>query len=179
MKLSKTKEQFILHWGEMGTKWGVNRSVSQIHALLFITGQPMHAEEIVQALTMARSNVSNSLKELQNWQLIHTVSVLGDRREHFSTDADVWELLRTITAERQRREIEPTVKFLQQLMDSDDFKHEDDTAKTRIQQTHQLVSTLSTWMTQMMKLPSKTLMMILQLGTKIQKILPKRTEKNP
>lgn len=178
MKLSKTKEQFILHWGEMGTKWGVNRSVSQIHALLFITGEAMNAEQIVQTLNMARSNVSNSLKELQNWQLIHTVPVLGDRREHFATNADVWELLRTITQERQRREIEPTVKFLQQLMDSEDFQQEDETAKTRIQQTHQLVNTLSTWMTQMMKLPTKTLMLILQLGTKIQKILPKKTEKS-
>ncbi len=178
MKLSKTREQFILHWGEMGTKWGVNRSVSQIHALLFITGKPMHAEEIVNTLNMARSNVSNSLKELQNWQLVQTVSVLGDRREHFSTSADVWELLRIITQERQRREIAPTVNFLQQLMASEDFQNEDDVAKQRIQQTHQLVDTLSIWMTQMMKLPTKTLVIILQLGTKIQKILPKKMEKN-
>lgn len=172
MKLTTTQEQFILHWGEMGAKWGVNRSVSQIHALLFITGQSMNAGEIVDTLNMARSNVSNSLKELQNWELVYTVSVLGDRREHFSTHKDVWELLRIITAERQRREIEPTVRFLQQLMDSPDFKTEDKTTQDRIQQTHHLVSTLSQWMRQVIKLPTKTLMVILQLGAKIQKILP-------
>ncbi|PID66518.1 MAG: MarR family transcriptional regulator [Gammaproteobacteria bacterium] len=176
MKLTTTKEQFILHWGEMGTKWGVNRSVSQIHALLFIVGKPMHAEEIATTLALARSNVSNSIKELQNWQLVHTVSVLGDRREHFATDEDVWVLLRTITAERQRREIEPTVRFLQQLMDSDAFNDEDSIAKDRIRQTHQLVATLSQWMQQMMRLPSKTLVTILQLGAKIQKLLPKHRE---
>lgn len=176
MKLTKTKEQFILHWGEMGTKWGVNRSVSQIHALLFIVGKPMNAEEITETLGLARSNVSNSIKELQNWQLIHTVPVLGDRREHFSTDEDVWALLRTITAERQRREIEPTVRFLQQLIDSEDFDSEDKTAQNRIRQTHQLVSTLSQWMQQVMRLPTKTLVTILQLGAKIQKLLPKAKE---
>lgn len=176
MKLSKTKEQFILHWGEMGTKWGVNRSVSQIHALLFIVGKPMNAEQMVETLGLARSNVSNSIKELQNWQLIHTVPVLGDRREHFATDEDVWTLLRTITAERQRREIEPTVRFLQQLIDSEDFADEDKTAQTRIRQTHQLVSTLSQWMQQVMRLPTKTLVTILQLGAKIQKLLPKSKE---
>ncbi|PIE44788.1 MAG: MarR family transcriptional regulator [Gammaproteobacteria bacterium] len=176
MQLSKTKEQFVLHWGEMGTKWGVNRSVSQIHALLFIVGKPMPAEQIAATLGLARSNVSNSIKELQNWRLVHTVPVLGDRREHFATDADVWILLRTISAERQRREIEPTVQFLQQLMDSEDFEHEDNIAKDRIRQTHQLVSTLSQWMQQVMRLPTKTLVTILQLGEKIQKLLPKSRE---
>ncbi|MBS9781315.1 MAG: MarR family transcriptional regulator [Gammaproteobacteria bacterium] len=177
MKLTKTKEQFILHWGEMGTKWGVNRSVSQIHALLFIAGKPMNAEEITETLGLARSNVSNSIKELQNWRLVHTVSVLGDRREHFSTDEDVWALLRIITAERQRREIEPTVQFLKQLMESEAFNDEDSTAQNRIRQTHQLVSTLSQWMQQIIQLPTKTLVTILQLGAKIQKILPKHKEK--
>ncbi len=178
MQLSKTKEQFILHWGEMGTKWGVNRSVSQIHALLFIVGKPMPAEQIAATLGLARSNVSNSIKELQNWRLVHTVPVLGDRREHFATDADVWILLRTISAERQRREIEPTVQFLQQLMECEDFEHEDHIAKDRIRQTHQLVATLSQWMQQVIRLPTKTLVTILQLGEKIQKLLPKnRREK--
>ncbi len=177
MKLSTTKEQFILHWGEMGTKWGVNRSVSQIHALLFITGEPMNAEQIVNTLNMARSNVSNSLKELQNWRLIHTVSVLGNRREHFATNSDPWELLRIITAERQRREIEPTEIFLQQLINSEDFTNESKEVQKRIKETHLLISTISKWMAQIIKLPTKTLMMILQLGAKIQKILPNKVDK--
>lgn len=176
MQLTKTKEQFILHWGEMGAKWGVNRSVSQIHALLFVVGKPMPAEEISQTLGLARSNVSNSIKELQNWQLINTIPVLGDRREHFSTSADAWELLRIITAERQRREIEPTVKFLQQLIDSEEFEQEEPDTKQRIRQTHKLVYTLSRWMQQVMRLPTKTLVTILQLGAKIQKLLPKNRD---
>src|SRR5947209_5983584 len=94
--LSPVEERFVLHWGEMGTRWGVNRTVAQIHALLFITGRPMNAEEIVEHLEVARSNVSNSLRELQGWSLVRLVHLPGDRRDHFETSKDVWELMRTI-----------------------------------------------------------------------------------
>ena len=121
MKLNPTTEKFVLHWGEMGAKWGVNRTVAQIHALLYIIGRPMNAEEIVETLGVARSNVSTSIKELQSWQLVQTVHIMGDRRDHFATSDDVWTLFRTIVAERQRREIEPTLQFLQTLMESPEF----------------------------------------------------------
>lgn len=111
MKLNPTTEKFILHWGEMGTKWGVNRTVAQIHALLYILGRPMNAEEITETLGVARSNVSTSIKELQNLRLVHTVHILGDRRDHFETSDDVWTLFRTIAEVRMQREIEPTRQF--------------------------------------------------------------------
>src|SRR4051812_21492281 len=104
MNLTPTVSRFVLHWGEMGARWGVNRSVAQIHALLFITGRPMHADELVEALEIARSNVSTSLRELQAWQLVRLVHIAGDRRDHFETSTDVWELLRTVVRERQQRE---------------------------------------------------------------------------
>src|SRR5438309_11600725 len=101
MELKPVAKRFILHWGEMGSSWGVNRTVSQIHALLYIAGRPMHAEEISETLAVARSNVSNSLKELQNWQLIQMVHMMDDRRDHFKASTDVWELFRNVVRERK------------------------------------------------------------------------------
>src|SRR6266446_1118660 len=109
--------RFVLHWGEMGWRWGVNRTVSQIHALVFLLGRPMHAEEIAEALQVARSNVSNSLRELQNWNLVHVVHLVGDRRDHYETAQDPWDLMRTIVRERKAREFEPTVEMLRRCVD--------------------------------------------------------------
>ena len=171
MKLNPTTEKFVLHWGEMGTQWGVNRTVAQIHALLYILGRPMPADEIVDTLGVARSNVSNSIKELQSWQLVQTVHILGDRRDHFTTSGDVWELFRIIVAERQRREIEPTVRFLQSLMDSPEYAQENETARQRIAQTHEFVGTLTRWTQEMLRLSTTTLAKVLKLGASIQKLL--------
>ena len=111
MKLNPTTEKFVLHWGEMGSKWGVNRTVAQIHALLYLIGKPMNAEEIVETLGVARSNVSNSIKELQSLNLVQTTHILGDRRDYFTTNTDVWALARIIMEERYKRELAPTVAF--------------------------------------------------------------------
>lgn len=171
MKLNPVTEKFILHWGEMGTQWGVNRTMSQIHALLYIIGKPLNAEEITDTLGVARSNVSNSIKELQHWGLVQKVSILGDRRDHFSTNTDVWELARIIVVERQKRELDPTVQFLQELMDSPEFEHESSEVKTRIRETQEFVATVTTWSSEMLKLPTKALKKILKLGTSIKKVL--------
>lgn len=171
MKLNPITEKFVLHWGEMGTQWGVNRTVAQIHALLFMLARPLNAEEIAETLGVARSNVSNSLKELQNLRLVHVTHQMGDRRDYFETLGDVWALFRVIVEERQRREIEPTRRFLQELMDSPEFAQENETARDRVQQTHQLISTLSDWTAQMLKLSTATLMKILKLGSAIQRFL--------
>jgi DNA-binding transcriptional regulator GbsR (MarR family) len=117
MKLSPLMNKYILHWGEMGTKWGVNRSVAQIHALLYISGRPLPAEEIAELLSIARSNVSNGLKELQGWGLIRVAHTLGDRRDHFEAVADVWESFRHILMERKRRELDPTLRLLRECTD--------------------------------------------------------------
>ncbi|MDO4694433.1 MAG: MarR family transcriptional regulator [Eikenella sp.] len=171
MKLNPATEKFVLHWGEMGTQWGVNRTVAQIHALLFIIGRPMHAEEIVDTLGVARSNVSNSIRELQSWKLVHTVHIMGDRRDHFATDTDVWALFRTIVAERMRREIEPTEQFLRQLMEMPEFRQESGEVQQRVRQAHEFVGTLTSWAAEMLKLSTATLSKVLKLGASIQKLL--------
>src|SRR5688572_26727821 len=104
VKLTPVMEKFILHWGEMGTRWGINRTVAQVHALLYLSPKALHAEEIAETLSVARSNVSTSLKELQSWGIIRVVHVMGDRRDHFESLKDVWELFQVIIAERKRRE---------------------------------------------------------------------------
>ena len=171
MTLTPLAEKFILHWGEMGTQWGVNRTVAQIHALLFIAARPMAADEICETLGVARSNVSNSIKELQSWRLVSVVHQLGERRDHFETNGDVWELFRVIAAERQRREIEPTERFLTEMMANPEFAQQDKEVQRRITQTHELISTLTVWTSQMLKLSTATLVRLLKLGSSIQKFL--------
>src|SRR2546425_1596930 len=115
-KLSPVQQKFILHWGEMGTRWGINRTVAQIHALLYISPKPLNAEEIADTLAVARSNVSNSLKELQGWGIVKMVHVLGDKRDHFESMKDVWEMFRVILEQRKRREIDPTLALLRECI---------------------------------------------------------------
>lgn len=171
MKLNPTTEKFVLHWGEMGSKWGVNRTVAQIHALLYLVGKPMNAEELVETLGVARSNVSNSIKELQNLNLVQTVHIMGDRRDYFTTSTDVWELAKIIVEERYRRELAPTVSFLQELMETPEFAQENQAVQQRIKDTHQFVDTLTGWATEMLKLSSSTLSKILKLGASVQRFL--------
>lgn len=171
MQLTPTMEKFVLHWGEMGNKWGVNRTVAQIHALLFLAGKPMNAEEIQETLGVARSNVSNSIKELQSLNLVQTVHTLGDRRDYFTTGTDVWELAKVIVEERYRRELAPTVGFLADLINEPEFATESKDVQQRIKDTHQFVDTLTSWANEMLKLSSNTLNRILKLGATIQKFL--------
>ena len=112
--LTTVEEKFILHWGEMGTRWGINRTVAQIHALLYLSANPLHAEEIARTLSVARSNVSTSLRELQGWGIVRVVHVMGDRRDHFESMKDVWEMFRVVLDQRKRREIDPTLEMLRQ-----------------------------------------------------------------
>lgn len=171
--LTPVSERFVLHWGEMGSRWGVNRTVAQIHALLFISARPMHADEITQILGVARSNVSNSLRELQNFNLVRIVHLLGDRRDHFESSGDVWELMRAIVRERKSREFDPTIAVLRECLAHPDLGRESAVARQRIKETLSLMDTLSTWVDEMFKLPHETLMKILRLGAKIQGLLAK------
>src|SRR5215467_10442313 len=115
-KLNPVQQKFVLHWGEMGTRWGINRTVAQIHALLYISPQPLHAEEIAETLGVARSNVSNSLRELQGWGIVRVTHQLGDRRDHFEAMKDVWEMFRIIVEQRKRREIDPALQMLRECI---------------------------------------------------------------
>jgi DNA-binding transcriptional regulator GbsR (MarR family) len=171
MKLNPIAQRFVLHWGEMGSKWGVNRTVSQIHALLYLAGRPMAADEIAETLEVARSNVSNSIKELQNWKLISMVHVMGDRRDHFETSTDVWTLFRTVVSERKQREFDPTIGVLRECLNSSELAKEDAAAQQRIKDTLVLMESLSTWGDQMLKLDPATLMKVMKLGAKIQNLL--------
>src|SRR5580693_8258054 len=134
LPLTPVQQKFILHWGEMGTRWGINRTVAQIHALLYISPKPLHAEEIVEALSVARSNVSTSLKELQGWGIVKMVHVLGDKRDHFESMKDVWEMFRVVLDERKRREIDPTLGMLREcIAEIGDQNEKDAHTKERLQ----------------------------------------------
>jgi DNA-binding transcriptional regulator GbsR (MarR family) len=171
MKLHPVSERFILHWGEMGSKWGVNRTVSQIHALLYLAGKPLAADEIADTLGVARSNVSNSLKELLNWKLIKVVHAMGDRRDHFETSTDVWELFRIVVQQRKEREFDPTIAVLRECLSSGDIGKEDKATRQRIQDTLGLMESLSGWGDEMLRLEPSTLMKVMKLGAKIQALL--------
>jgi DNA-binding transcriptional regulator GbsR (MarR family) len=171
MELKPVAQKFILHWGEMGARWGVNRTVSQIHALLYLAGKPMQAEEIADTLGVARSNVSNSLKELQGWKLVKVAHIMGDRRDHFETSTDVWELFRTVVRERKEREFDPTIHTLRECLASPDLSQEEKTAQKRIEETLALMETLTTWTDEMLRLEPATMMKLLKMGASVQKFV--------
>jgi DNA-binding transcriptional regulator GbsR (MarR family) len=171
MELTPVAQKFILHWGEMGTRWGVNRTVSQIHALLYMAGRPMDAEEIAETLGVARSNVSTSLKELQSWKLVKVAHIMGERRDHFETSLDVWELFRTVVRGRKEREFDPTIETLRECLASPDLAKEDKAAQKRIVETLALMETLTTWADEMLRLEPATLMKLLKMGASVQKFV--------
>src|SRR6516165_690928 len=156
MKLSPVQQKFVLHWGEMGTRWGINRTVAQIHALLFVSPKPLNAEEIAETLNVARSNVSNSLKELQTWRIVKLVHVMGDKRDHFESMKDVWEMFRVVLDERKRREIDPTIALLEECL-ANPAKDGDKFTEERLRELHRFFKTTTAWYTQVAKLPSAAL----------------------
>jgi DNA-binding transcriptional regulator GbsR (MarR family) len=173
MVLTKAAREFILHWGEMGNRWGVNRTVAQVHALLYLAAEPVAAEDIAEALSVARSNVSTSLRELQNWQLVQATHQMGDRREFFSTSHDVWQLFLTVLQQRVEREIEPTIAALGRLaMEARAEKQPVVTA--RIASMHAFLQEMYGWYQQMAKLPPNTLHSLVNLGAGVTKWLPGR-----
>ncbi len=169
MTLSPITERFVLHWGEMGSRWGVNRTVAQIHALLFVLGKPLTAEDIAEALGVARSNVSNSLRELGNWNLVRITHIMADRRDFFETSSDVWELMRIIVRERKLREFDPTVVMLNDTLADPNFASEPADLQKRIKETQALMQSLSSWTDDMLKLEPSLLVKIIRLGGKIQR----------
>ena len=179
MNLSQTSQKFILHWGEMGTRWGVNRTVAQIHALLYLHGKPLPADEIADTLAVARSNVSNSLRELQAWNLVKMVHVLGDRRDHFETSTDIWELTRTIVRERKEREILPTVAVLKELLNSPELMVDGVERAARIREMLVMLEAMTLWSEEMLRLDTDTLSKVLKLGAKIQKLIRGDQASNP
>jgi DNA-binding transcriptional regulator GbsR (MarR family) len=171
MHLTPIAEKFVLHWGEMGSRWGVNRTVGQIHALLYLAELPIHADEICETLSIARSNVSTSLKELMDWGLVRVVHVMGERRDHFEALHDIWDIFRVIAQGRRRREIDPTLTMMRSTLMDPAFSKESATTRVRIQQVHDFLDVSSTWMDEMQRLDPATLMKIMKLGSRIQRLL--------
>ncbi len=171
-KLSPVQQKFILHWGEMGTKWGINRTVAQIHALLFISPKPLHAEEITDTLTVARSNVSNSLKELQGWGIVRRVHVLGDSRDHFESMKEVWEMFRVVLDERKKREIDPTVAMLRECVaEAHKDKETDEYTEQKLRELADFFDTTTAWYAQIRLWPTGALTRFVKAADKIKKLL--------
>jgi DNA-binding transcriptional regulator GbsR (MarR family) len=167
-KLPPAVEQFVLRWGDMGGQWGVNRSVAQIQALLFLSDRPLTAEDIAETLGMARSNVSNSIRELLGWKLIRRVPVLGDRRDHYEAEADLWQIMTHIARGRKEREIDPAVAALRHVLETADGDQQiSPLARARLREMQGFLGTLDTWFSQMVTVPPATLMALMKLGTRV------------
>ncbi|HVK59808.1 MAG TPA: MarR family transcriptional regulator [Candidatus Kapabacteria bacterium] len=172
MKLTPVQEKFVLHWGEMGARWGINRTVAQVHALLFLSPNPLNAEEITETLGVARSNVSNSIRELQSWGIVKLVHVMGDRRDHFESMKDPWEMFRIVLDERKKREVDPTLNMLREAL-SELNKEKDKDAYTaeRLRSLQDFFETTSGWYNQLRGWPTSALVKFIRMGDKVLKLI--------
>ncbi|HVM94503.1 MAG TPA: MarR family transcriptional regulator [Terriglobales bacterium] len=171
-QIGEVKKRFILHWGEMGTRWGINRTVAQIHALLHITAAPMTAEEIAELLNVARSNVSTSIRELQSWGLVRAVHELGDRRQHFESVKDVWEMFRIIIDQRKKREIDPTIDLLRFCISELHGGNADDVyTKRRLEEIYEFFSDVDMLYRDTYQLPVATLKTLVKARGTVRKLL--------
>src|SRR5438552_1671629 len=172
MPLTAIEQRFVLHWGEMGTRWGINRTVAQVHALLYISPRPLHAEEIATTLSVARSNVSTSLRELQSWGIVHVVHVMGDRRDHFESLKDVWEMFRIVLDERKKREIDPTLNILREcIAEAAKENGTDKHTQERLRELAGFFEATTAWYSQVRSWPTNGLTKFVKLGDKIKNFL--------
>ena len=172
MNLSPAVQKYVLHWGEMGTRWGTNRTVAQIQALLYLSPKPLRADEIVDLLSVARSNVSTSIRELQSYGLVKMTHSLGDRRDYFESIYDVWDLFRAIIEQRKQRELNPTLSMLRKCAEEVEMeKQTDEVTKKRIRNMLMFFETTSNWYEQIQEIPTPTLQKIMKLGRGITKLI--------
>jgi DNA-binding transcriptional regulator GbsR (MarR family) len=172
VELTSVMQKFILHWGEMGTRWGINRTVGQIHALLYLAPRPLHAEEIADTLGVARSNVSTSLKELQSWGIVRIAHVMGDRRDHFESMTDVWEMFRLILDERKKRETDPTLHLLRELSAQAEKRGEaEPRVRERLAEMRSFFELMTQWYEQTRKMPTPAVVKMCKLGDKVARLL--------
>ena len=172
MQLTDTMQRYIVHWGEMGSRWGMNRSVAQIHALLYLSEKPLNADEIGETLGIARSNVSTGLKELASWELVQITHVLGDRRDFFTAQHDTWEVIRVIIEGRKRREIDPTLAALRECVAQlKNDKETPDAVRERIVTQLEFLETVTRWFDAMKRMPRKTVLKLMRMGERIAKVI--------
>jgi len=170
--LGPAAQRFVVHWGEMGTRWGVNRTVAQIHALLYVSPEPLTAEQIASTLSVARSNVSTSLRELQRWGIVKISHVLGDRRDYYESLQDTWDMTKVILAERKRREIDPTLPVLEACLEECESADPPDPEVTeRLNNMLELFRTMNDWHRDIMSLPSSQLKRLVGMRQKVRKLL--------
>jgi DNA-binding transcriptional regulator GbsR (MarR family) len=171
MELPPLIQSFVLHFGEMGSRWGINRTVGQIYALLFISPRALNADEIAEVLAFSRSNVSMGLKELQSWRLVKLRHQPGDRREYFEAPSDVWEIFRVLAEERRRREIEPTLSMLRMALLEEPQSEDERHAQQRMREMHDLIDRLMTWFDDVQRLAPETAMRLMGMGSAVTKVL--------
>lgn len=170
MNLSPMHQTFVLHFGEMGSRWGINRTVGQIYALLYLSVKPLNADDICEALDFSRSNVSMGLKELDAWNLIRLKHLPGDRRDHFTVPDDIWEIVRTLVEQRRKREIEPTLSMLRDVLVEKPSTKDEEYAQGKMHEMHDLIEMLTNWHTDMEKMETERLVNLLKLGSKVYKL---------
>lgn len=169
--MSPLVRSFVAHFGEMGSRWGINRTVGQIYALIYVSPRPLNADEMAEALEFSRSNVSMGLKELQAWRLVKLKHLSGDRREYFEAPGDAWEIFRTLAEERRRREVEPTLSMLRNALMEVPTNEEDRIAQERMRGMHDLIELLMNWFDDVQRMDSQTLAQLMKMGSKVQKLL--------
>lgn len=171
MDLPPLSQRFVLHFGEMGSRWGINRTVGQIYALLYVSAKPLNADEITEALNFSRSNVSMGLKELQSWRLARLIHQPNDRRDYFQAPEDVWTIFRTLLVERRKREIDPTLSMLRDALMESPSSAEDLHAQERMKEMHEFMERMTDWLDEVQKMDSAMLASLMKMGAKVQKLV--------
>ncbi len=171
MNLPPLTQRFVMHFGEMGSRWGINRTVGQIYALLYVSSKPLNADDIGEALGFSRSNVSMGLKELQSWNLVRLFHQPNDRREYFQAPEDMWAIFRTLAAERRKREIDPTLSMLRDALMEQPSVAEDIHAQERMRQMHGFIDLMTNWLDDVLRMDSSTLASLMQMGSKVKKLV--------
>ncbi len=171
VNLTPLAQKFILHFGEMGSRWGINRTVGQMYALLYVSGKPLNADEIAEHLQFSRSNVSMGLKELQSWRLVKLLHQPGDRREYFEPPKDVWDIFKALLEERRRREVEPTLSMLRDALLETPASESDLVAQQRMREMYELIELSSSWFDDVQRLSPDTLTQLMKMGSTVGKLL--------
>lgn len=171
MNLTPLVQSFVLHFGEMGSRWGINRTVGQIYALLYVSARPLNADEIAEALGFSRSNVSMGMKELESWRLVRLLHLPGDRREYFAAPEDVWTIFRTLAEERRKREVDPTLSMLRDALLHSPDNEPDQHAQGRMRAMYELIELSTSWFNDLQQLDERTLRQLMKMGAAAQKLL--------
>lgn len=171
MNLPPVIQAFVLHFGEMGSRWGINRTVGQIYALLYVSPEPLCADDMVDRLGMSRSNVSMGLKELQSWNLVRLMHKPDDRKDYFTTLGDIWQIVRTLVEERKKREVDPTLSVLRELLMQNPAMADEQHAQEKMREMYEMIEMLCGWYDDVRRLETDRLIQLLSLGAKVQKIL--------